>query len=77
MNECVSGGSERESGRVNGDSAADSAQGRGLRLHFPLPPAGGLGKVAAPAAARAGTGRGAGWWGKGRSRRPRLPQLLD
>lgn len=38
--------------RVNGDRAA-WAQGRGF--HFLLPPAGGLQKVAAPAAARNGT----------------------
>lgn len=75
MNECMSEGVR--GGAVNGDRAADSSQGSRRGLHFPLPPAGGLGKVAAPAAARAGTGRDAGWWGKGRSPRPRLPRLLD
>lgn len=44
---------------------ATSAQGRGRGFHYPLPPAGGLQKVAEPAAARAGTAAGRGMVGEG------------
>lgn len=53
--------------------------GPGARVRVPLPfPA----SWWPPEGGRAGSGpswdgRGAGWWGKGRSRRPRLPRLLD
>jgi hypothetical protein len=77
MNECVREGERAPAGRmVNGDRAAPA---QGARARVPLPsPASWWPRQGGGAGSGPGwDGRGAGWRGKGRSRRPRLPRLLD